>query len=56
MEKNKTKLTSVNVDQANHRQFKIMCIEHNITFQLLVNKCIEMYVNDKQFREIINEK
>ncbi len=56
MEKNRTKLTSVNVDKRNHRQFKIMCIEHNITFQLLVNKCIEMYVNDIEFRKLINNK
>jgi hypothetical protein len=56
MEKTRTRLTSVNVDKKNHQQFKIMCIENNITFQLLVNKCIEMYVHDKQFRELINNK
>ena len=52
----KTQLTSVNVDRETHREFKILCIKENITFQLLVNAAVKLYINDKQFRKLINNK
>ena len=56
MEHNKKLLTSVNVDRKNHKQFKVMCIENGITFQKLVNISIELYLRDKDFRKLINNK
>ncbi len=56
MERNNKLLTSVNVDRKNHKQFKVMCIEDGITFQQLVNVAIELYLNDKEFRKLINKK
>ena len=47
----KTQLTSVNVDRETHREFKILCIKENITFQRLVNKAVRLYISDKEFRK-----
>ena len=52
---NKLKLTSVNVDRKNHKQFKILCIKEDITFQKLVNISLEKYIKDKDYRKSINE-
>tara|TARA_R110002012_G_scaffold39333_1_gene108894 strand:- start:16181 stop:16354 length:174 start_codon:yes stop_codon:yes gene_type:complete len=49
------KLTSVNVNKNNHKRFKIMSIEDNITFQSLVNIVLEKYIQDTKFRKMINE-
>ena len=51
-----TKLTSVNVNKSNHKEFKILSIRENITFQTLVNIVLEKYVNDNKFRNMINEE
>ena len=56
MERNNKLLTSVNVDRKNHKQFKVMCIENGITFQKLVNIAMELYLRDKDFRKLINNK
>ena len=56
MDKNKTKLTSVNVDKINHQKFKMLCIRDNITFQKLVNIAIDMYINDNEFRDLIAKR
>ena len=56
MERKNKLLTSVNVDKSNHKQFKVMCIQNNITFQKLVNIAIELYLNDQEFRKLINGK
>tara|TARA_A100001201_G_C4020929_1_gene180559 strand:- start:327 stop:494 length:168 start_codon:yes stop_codon:yes gene_type:complete len=52
----KTQLTSVNVDRETHREFKILCIKENITFQQLVNAAVKLYITDEKFRKIINKK
>ena len=49
------KLTSVNVNKNNHKEFKILSIRENITFQRLVNIALDKYVNDNKFRNMINE-
>jgi len=56
MERKNKLLTSVNVDKENHKEFKILCIQEGITFQLLVNTAIEMYLTDTDFRKLINKK
>ena len=56
MERKNKLLTSVNVNRKNHKAFKVMCIENNITFQQLVNVAMELYLKDKDFRKLINDK
>jgi len=56
MNKASTKLTSVNVDKSNHKKFKMLCIQDNITFQKLVNIAIDMYINNDEFRELISKR
>ena len=56
MNKQETKLTSVNVNKNNHTKFKMLCIRDNITFQKLVNIAVEMYINDDNFRELITKR
>jgi len=56
MSKNNTKLTSVNVNKDNHKKFKVLCIQDNITFQKLVNIAVDMYINDNEFRQIIAKR
>ena len=56
MNKNTKLLTSVNVNKENHREFKVLCIKNGITFQKLVNSAIELYLQDKDFRKLINNK
>jgi|TARA_R110000823_G_scaffold241988_5_gene366575 ATP-dependent Clp protease adapter protein ClpS len=49
------KLTSVNVNKNNHKKFKMLSIEDDITFQSLVNIVLEKYIRDIKFRKMINE-
>ena len=56
MEYKKTKLTSVNVNHQNRKEFKKIAIDEEITFQKLVNIALEMYVNDDRFRKMINKR
>lgn len=56
MEQKNKLLTSVNVDKQNHKEFKILCIQEGITFQLLVNIAVEMYLKDLEFRKLIKKK
>jgi hypothetical protein len=56
MDKSAKLLTSVNVNRTNHLEFKMLCIKNGITFQKLVNTAVEMYLEDTEFRKIINNK
>lgn len=56
MNKTNTKLTSVNVDKDNHKKFKMLCIQDNITFQKLVNIAVDMYINDDKFRKLVTKR
>ena len=51
MKKNANKrLTSVHVDKSDHDKFKHLCVEHKITFQMLVSKVLKKFVDDETFR------
>jgi hypothetical protein len=50
------KLTSVNVNKDNHKKFKVLCIQDNITFQKLVNIAMDLYINDLKFRELVGKR
>lgn len=55
MNKQKTKLTSVNICDSNRKSFKKLAIDENITFQKLVNISLELYLHDVKFRKMINK-
>ena len=50
-----TKLTSVNILTEIYKKFKINSIEDSINLQKLVNRALDLYNTDSEFREkIIN--
>jgi hypothetical protein len=53
MEK-KVKLTTVNVLDDVYKKFKVTSVEEPINLQKLVNRCLDLYNCDADFREKIN--
>jgi hypothetical protein len=49
-----TKLTTVNVIDDVYKKFKISVIEGNINFQKLVNRSMDLYNKDEEFKNKIN--
>ena len=56
MKYKENKLTSVNVNDNNRKQFKKLAIDEEITFQKLVNIALELYITDVKFRRQINKR
>lgn len=48
------KLTSVHILEDNYKKFKVTAIDSNINLQKLVNRSLDLYVKDENFRERIN--
>jgi hypothetical protein len=46
-------LTSVKVDQDKFNDFKVECVRDKFTLTNLVNKCMDLYLNDESFRNAI---
>lgn len=46
-------LTSVKVDQDKFNDFKVECVRDKFTLTQLVNKCMDLYLNDEAFRRAI---
>jgi hypothetical protein len=51
--KKQTVLTSVKVDQDRFNDFKVECVRDKFTLTNLVNKCMDLYLNDESFRNAI---
>ena len=51
--KKQTVLTSVKVDQDRFNDFKVECVRDKFTLTQLVNKCMDLYLNDEDFRKAI---
>jgi hypothetical protein len=49
-----TKLTSVNILDDVYRKFKIKSIEGSMNLQKLVNRSLDLYSKDENFRNSIN--
>ena len=49
------KLTSVKVLDNLYKKFKISNLDDNFTLQKLINRSMDLYVHDKDFRKTINE-
>lgn len=53
MEKN-VKLTSVNILEDVYKKFKVVSLDQSINLQKLVNRSLDLYNNDEDFRNKIN--
>ena len=53
--KAQTKLTSVNVLEDVYKKFKVTSVEGSINFQKLVNRCLDMYNKDEEFKKKVDE-
>ena len=49
------KLTSVKLLDNLYKKFKISNLDDNFTLQKLINRSMDLYVNDEDFRNQINE-
>jgi hypothetical protein len=49
------KLTSVKLLDNLYKKFKISNLDDNFTLQKLINRSMDLYVHDKDFRKTINE-
>lgn len=52
--KAETKLTSVNILDDVYKKFKIKSIEGSINLQKLVNRSLDLYNKDENFKELID--
>ena len=52
--KSDTKLTSVNILDDVYKKFKIKSIEGSMNLQKLVNRSLDLYSKDENFRNTIN--
>ena len=50
------KLTSVKITQPLYSKFKISCLENNFSFKKLADRCIFLYLTDKDFREKVHKQ
>jgi hypothetical protein len=51
---NKKKLTSVNILDDVYKKFKINTIDNSINLQKLVNRSLDLYNSDEEFRNKID--
>ena len=49
-----TQLTSVEVDKDLFDAFKVECVRRKFTLTKLVNRTIDLYINDQEFRKQIS--
>jgi hypothetical protein len=52
--KMQTKLTSVNVLEDVYKKFKVTSVEDNMNFQKLVNRSLDLYNSNDEFKKIID--
>ena len=49
-----TKLTTVHVIDELYKKFKVESISGSINLQKLVNRCMDIYINDESFRNSVS--
>ena len=54
--KKEEKLTSVKITQPLFDKFKVSCFENNFSFKKLADRCIFLYLTDKEFREKVHKQ
>jgi len=47
------KLTSIKLLDDIYKKFKVLAVYDNITVQKLVNRSMELYINEEKYREMI---
>lgn len=52
--KQETKLTSVKIIEKNYYEFKKLTINTDLTLQKFVNRCVDLYVKENEFKNKIN--
>ena len=50
-----SKLTSVKIIESLYNQFKKSSVGTNMTLQKLTNRCVDLYLKDEKFKEIVDE-
>jgi hypothetical protein len=55
MKNDNTKLTSIKILKDVYSSFKQVSFDSDVTLQKLVNRTVERYVSDKEFRQEMNE-
>ena len=50
-----SKLTSVKVIESLYNDFKKRTIGTDMTLQKLTNRCVDLYINDEEFRKSVEE-
>ena len=55
MRNSELKLTSVKVYKPLYHKFKVQAMDEEFTLQKLVNRCMDLYMNDNTFRDKIFE-
>ena len=55
MSVDKTKLTSVKVLEHLYNKFKIKTVGTDMTLQKLTNRCVDLYINNEEFRDMVGE-
>ena len=48
-----SKLTSVKILKSLYDEFKLKTVNTNMTLQKFTNRAIDMYLNDEDFREVV---
>ena len=51
----KTQLTSVKILTGLYKDFKVFTITNGITLQKLVNRSLDLYMNDKEYRDTLTK-
>ena len=50
-----SKLTSVKVIESLYNDFKKQTIGTDMTLQKLTNRCVDLYINDEEFRKSVEK-
>ena len=50
-----TKLTSVKILEGLYNNFKIETVENDMTLQKLTNRCVDLYIHNEEFRDMVGE-
>ena len=50
-----SKLTSVKIIESLYNKFKITSVGTEMTLQKLTNRCVDLYLKDEKFKELVDD-
>ena len=50
-----SELTSVKVIESLYNKFKISTVGTDMTLQKLTNRCVDLYIHNEEFRDMVGE-